>query len=321
MGQRSPASSGNMGDNHSGLIHIPVMVEEVIEAFGACDTGWVVDGTLGLGGHAKALLDGYPGLSLLGIEVDKEAVEYSKCALFHFGKRVKIVHGTYAEMGTLSSQAETNDVIGVVLDLGLSSLQLFDPIKGFSFNRLGPLDMRFSGAGSLTAGEIVNNYEERDIADIIFRYGEERRSRKIASAIVARRPLENTMQLAKVVEDCLGRGRRRTHPATRTFQALRMAVNGEIDNVTRGIKEGINLLQRGGRIVVISYHSIEDRVVKNLFRDESALCVCPPEFLICDCHHEPKIKLVSKRVKRPSRLEVKRNPRSRSARLRIAERI
>ena len=321
MGQDSLAPSGNVGNNHLGSIHVPVMVEEVVEAMGPCGAGWVIDGTLGLGGPAKALLDEYPRMSLLGIEVDREAIQYSECALLRFGERARVVYGTYTEMGVLAIQTQIDEVVGAVLDLGLSSLQLSDPLKGFSFKRSGPLDMRFSGTGSLTAGKIVNSYEEKDIADIIFRFGDERRSRKIASAIVARRPLETTTQLAKVVEDCLGRGQRRIHPATRTFQALRIAVNGEIENIYHGLKEAINLLQNGGRIAVISYHSIEDRVVKNLFRDESVLCICPPELPICECHHEPRIKLVNKRVKRPSQPEVERNPSSRSAKLRVAERI
>ena len=303
------------------MLHVPVMVKQVVDAFRLCPVGDFVDGTLGMGGHAEALLKAYSEATLLGIDLDVDGLKLARERLFRFGERAVLSQGSYTEMASLARREEVGPIVGILLDLGTSSLQLDSPDRGFSFRYDAPLDMRFERTSDNTAANIVNHYAEKDLADIIFRYGEEHRSRRIAAALVRKRPVQTTKELATIVSNALGKNRGRIHPATRTFQALRIAVNRELDNVLEGVKEGVKLLKPGGRIAVIAYHSLEDRIVKNYFRDEASQGRSPSHATACECTHTSKLRLVTKKVIKPSLSEIQTNVRSRSARLRIAERI
>ena len=298
--------------------HVPVMVREVLAALNVRPGGRYVDGTVGGGSHARAIMEAaVPGGSLVGIDRDPQALAAARRELERFGADVRLVEGDFAELGPICDELAFAPVDGVLLDLGLSSLQLEDGERGFSFQREGPLDMRFSPQQELTAAEIVNEYAEEALAEVLSRYGEQPRARRIARRIVERRPLRTTTELAKVVEEAVGtRARRLTHPATRTFQALRIAVNQEA-----ALPQAYGLLGDLGRLVVLSYHSLEDRLVKAFIRRESRDCLCPPRQPVCTCDHKAGLRPVSRGADRPSPEEVARNPRSRSARLRAAERL
>lgn len=213
------------------------------------------------------------------------------------------------------------DVDGILMDLGLSSWQLEGSSRGFSFQREEPLDMRFNSSEGIRAWEVVNRYSEQKLANLLSRYGEERRSARVAKTIVQNRPIDTSLHLAQVIEKALGRGVGKIHPATRAFQAIRIEVNNEVQNIQLGLKQAVELLVRGGRLVVISYHSLEDRVVKEFLRLESKDCICPPERLVCNCGHKATLRLLNKKVITPSPVEVMVNQRSRSARMRVAERV
>ena len=303
--------------------HIPVMQREVLAALNVRPGGRYVDCTVGAGGHSLALMEAAaPGGSLLGIDLDPQALAAARRNLEGFGANVRLVEGNFAEMERICSELAFAPVHGVLLDLGLSSLQLEESERGFSFQREGPLDMRFSPQQEVTAAEIVNEHAESALADVLWRYGEESRSRRIAKRIVERRPLRTTTELAKVVEEAVGRrARRLTHPATRTFQALRIAVNQELLSLETALPQAYGLLGDLGRLAVLSYHSLEDRLVKTFIRQESRDCLCPPRQPICTCSHKAGLRKVSRGAVRPSTEEVARNPRSRSARLRAAERL
>jgi len=289
--------------------------------------GRYIDGTLGAGGHAAGLLElSSPDGRLLGLDRDPAALETAQVNLARFGERAMLVRSSYTHMG--ESAREFAPVDGILLDLGLSSLQLDDPVRGFAFQADGPLDMRFDPDADLTAAEIVNDWPLDELADIIFSYGEERYSRRIARAIGAARPVETTRQLAEIVARAVGRqrGPSRIHPATRTFQALRIAVNGELETVEAVLPVALSLLKPGGRLAVISFHSLEDRLVKSFFRQQargpaagydstgSSTRLLPPRF-------EPTIKEITRKPIEASEEEIARNPRARSAKLRIAERL
>ncbi len=303
--------------------HEPVMVEETLEALAVRAGGRYVDGTVGAGGHAAAIMSAaQPGGALLGIDRDPAALDAAREKLDMHGDAVRLFEGDYAEITRICRECGFSPVHGVLLDLGLSSLQL-RASRGFSFQSEGPLDMRFSPQQALTADKIVNEYSEGDLADVIWRYGEERKSRRIARHIVERRPLSTTTELAKAIEEAAGGGARRqtTHPATRTFQALRIAVNQELLRLETALPQACGLLGDLGRLVVLSYHSLEDRIVKRFIREESRDCICPPRQPACTCGHRATLRAVTRRALRPSAREVARNPRSRSARLRAAERL
>ena len=235
------------------------------------------------------------------------------------GERVVLAQGNFADLGVIAEGYGFSPADGVLFDLGISSLQVDTPERGFSFRWEARLDMRFDIGQETTAHDVVNGYPEESLANVIFRLGEERRARRIARAIVRRRPIETTTQLADVVTQALGKpGKSRTHPATRTFQAIRMAVNQELENLERGLEQSLETLGSGGRLVVISYHSLEDRLVKNKLRREASECVCPPKTPMCVCGHTARIRLVNRRMKRPTLKEIQANPRSRSARMRVA---
>ncbi|MCH8826690.1 MAG: 16S rRNA (cytosine(1402)-N(4))-methyltransferase RsmH [Chloroflexi bacterium] len=297
------------------------MVQEVLAALQVRPDGLYVDCTTGEGGHALAILEAVsPPPRLIGLDLDAEALRAASDRLEDFEQNVELVHGNYADMVSLASDRGIAHADGVLMDLGISSLQVDVGRRGFSFRREAPLDMRFDESQTATAADVVNGYSEQDLANAIYKYGEERGSRRIARAIVRARPLHTTTQLAEVVARSVGRPRGRIHPATKTFQAIRMVVNGELENIEAGLGQAIQLLERGGRLAVVSYHSLEDRLVKTTLRRESRDCVCPPETPMCVCGHTASVRLVNRKVIRPKEEEVAANPRSRSARLRVAER-
>jgi len=299
------------------------MVQEVLAALQVRAGGAYIDCTVGEGGHALAILNAIsPTPRLLGIDLDSEALSVARRRLEPYKAHVTLAQGNFADMSSIAERNGFRPADGVLFDLGLSSLQVDTGSRGFSFQREARLDMRFDPAQTISAYEVVNEYSERALADLIYELGEEPGARRVARAIVHSRPIETTTRLADVVARALGRpSKGRIHPATQTFQAIRMAVNGEIDNLRRGLAQALEVLGHGGRLVVISYHSIEDRLVKNTLRRESSDCVCPPQTPQCVCGHAATIRLVSRKVIKPSPAEVRANPRSRSARIRVAERI
>lgn len=304
------------------VVHEPVLLEECLAALDIQRGGRYVDCTVGGGGHAAAILEeSSPGGQLLGLDADPRAVKLARERLKPYGRDVVLVNENFRYLENVCIRYGFRPVNGVLLDLGMSSLQLGGEGRGFSFRQDSPLDMRFSDAQPVTAADIVNTYDEPRLADVLHRYGEERRSRQIARRIVERRPLHTTSELARVVEQAAGGARGRIHPATRTFQALRIAVNEELENLELALDQGVNVLGTGGRIVVISFHSLEDRLVKGFFRREAQSCICPPGMPACVCDHSPRLKMVSRKATRPSPAEVRSNPRSRSARMRVGERI
>ncbi|MGB2855527.1 MAG: 16S rRNA (cytosine(1402)-N(4))-methyltransferase RsmH [Dehalococcoidia bacterium] len=302
--------------------HEPVMLEECISALQVQRGGRYIDCTVGGGGHAAAILEeSSPGGRLIGIDADPHAIRVARGKLKPYGKDAILVNENFKYLENICTRHGFSPVNGVLFDLGMSSLQLEEAGRGFSFRQDSPLDMRFSDRQDLTAADIVNTYPEVELAQLLHRYGEEQRNRQIARCIVERRPLETTQELVRVVEQAVGGTRGRIHPATKTFQALRIAVNHELENLELALEQAVNLLGNGGRIVVISFHSLEDRLVKGFFRREAQWCICPPGMPACICGHTPRLKVLSKKVFRPSPVEVQTNPRSRSARMRVAEYI
>ena len=317
------AGDGGDGGGDGGGVqwHRAAMVGECLEVLGVKPGGVYLDGTVGEGGHARALLDGSaPDGVVIGIDRDPRSVAAARRRLGGYGSRAALVHGTYADMGRIAAARGIEAVDGILLDLGFSSRQVDMAGYGFSFQRDEPLDMRYDWAGA-TAAQLVNSAGERELADLIYRYGEERRSRAIARAIVNSRPIATTGQLAQAVMRAVGGRRGGRHPATRTFQALRIAVNGELEQLSGGLAAAIELLGPGGRLAVISYHSLEDRLVKGWVQRESALCVCPPRLPVCVCERRPTVRVVRRRAARPGAAETAANPRVRSARLRAVERV
>ena len=302
--------------------HTPVLLEEVIDSLGVRAGGAYIDCTVGEGGHAEAVLDRAAGeVRLLGIDLDGEALETARRRLGGHGERAVLAEGSYRDLRELATGRGFVPANGVLLDLGVSSLQLESARRGFSFSRSGRLDMRFGASQRTSAYDVVNGESERGLGEIIRRYGEEKRPMRIARAIVAARPIETTVELAEVVSSAVGGRRGGVHPATRTFQAVRMAVNEELQNLERGLAQAVEVLAAAGRLTVISYHSLEDRMVKGFMRTQQSECVCPPAVPECVCDHEPTLRLLNRRVIRPAAAELRINPRSRSARMRVAERL
>ncbi len=302
--------------------HIPVLYQEALDALHLHPGGLWVDGTVGAGGHALGILERTaPHGLLLGLDRDPHALRIAARRLARYGQRVILRHGTFAQLSSHLDSLGWSAVDGVLLDLGLSSIQLDDPARGFSFQGDGPLDMRFDPQAPLTAADLVNGLSEDELAELIRRYGEEPRARRIARAIVAERPMRSTAHLAQVVAAAVGRRKGRIHPATRTFQALRIAVNDELKVLEEGLEQAVGCLAPGGRLVVIAFHSLEDRIVKRFLRRESTDCLCPPQRPACTCGHRRSLRLVTRKPIRPSQEEVARNPRARSARMRVAERL
>jgi 16S rRNA (cytosine1402-N4)-methyltransferase len=298
--------------------HIPVLLNETLEALQVQPGNRYVDCTVGEGGHATAILD--KGAKLLAIDIDPLAIEVARERLLPYGENAILINESFENLERICSETGFSPAQGVLFDLGMSSFQLANTSRGFSFLRDSPLDMRYSPSQELSAATVVNTYPEDELATIIEKYGEERRSKQIARSIVANRPIDTTLRLAAVVEHTAG-FRGKIHPATRTFQALRIIVNQELRRLEAALGQVANILCSGGRLVVISFHSLEDRLVKGYMRQESKDCLCPPEVPVCTCGHKAVLKLITKKVITPSPSEVLANPRSRSARMGVAERV
>ena len=305
--------------------HYSVLYHETIQAVNPKSGGRYIDCTLGAGGHASGLLEAStPGGLVLGLDVDPEALAIAQERLASFGSRFISMHASYTTLRQAMVECGWDDVDGIILDLGASSMQFDQAHRGFSFLYEGDLDMRFNPEQTLSAAQIVNEFEESELADVIFEFGEEKQSRRIAAAIVRNRPFKTTTELAKVVSDAVRtpKGKyQRIHPATRTFQALRIAVNEELMNVREVLPEALKALKPGGRLAVISFHSLEDRIVKHYFKNAAKDCVCPPEQIMCTCDHRAELKIITKKPITPTEEETELNARSRSAKLRIAEKL
>ncbi|HPD56852.1 MAG TPA: 16S rRNA (cytosine(1402)-N(4))-methyltransferase RsmH [Smithellaceae bacterium] len=306
------------------FFHEPVMVKEVIEMLWADKKGVYVDATVGGGGHAQAILENTEGF-LVGIDRDEEALAFAEKKLARFGQRKVLVNANYSEIGEVLKNLGIEKVDGVLFDLGVSSRQLDKPERGFSFSAEARLDMRMDGRAKLTASDIINKYGQEELAQIIKSYGEEKMAARIARAIVTKRksaPIETTTQLAAIVTGAIPVKfrSRKIHPATKTFQAIRIAVNNEIEEIKPALQAATDALKPGGRMCVISFHSLEDRVVKNEFRLLAGGCTCPKDIPFCVCGRQAKLKLITAKAQKPSAEEVQANPRARSARLRAAER-
>lgn len=307
-------------DDVERLPHTPVLVSEVVELLAPERGGFFVDATVGAGGHARALLEAGPRVELLGIDRDPEALALARARLAPFGERVRLVPGNFADLGTALEGLPAPDAI--LADLGVSSMQLEEPARGFSFRRDGPLDMRMSRSGR-SAADVVATASAQELSRIFFEYGEEWMAVKIARAILeerSREPITSTRQLARIVARTKG-DHEKIDPATRVFQALRIEVNEELQSLSRFLVAAVKKLNAGGRLAVISYHSLEDRMVKEAFRRESGVCLCAPKLPICVCGARRALSVLTRRPIRPSEAEVRRNPRSRSARLRVAEKV
>ena len=304
------------------MSHKPVLYKEIIHALQPQSGGRYVDGTLGAGGHARGILEACsPDGHLLGLDVDPQALALARETLAPFEGRTHLEQASYITITKQLAALKWDFVDGIVLDLGASSMQFDNAERGFSFMQDGPLDMRFGSNAFQSAEDIVNTYDERDLADLIFRYGEDRDARRIAKAIVMSRPLRTTRELVAVIEKASPRRGDRTHPATQTFQALRIAVNEELSSVESVLPQAVAALRSGGRCAVISFHSLEDRIVKDYFREQSKDIVNPPYERIYEVERKAVVEIINKKPIVASDEEVKDNPRARSAKLRVIEKL
>ena len=315
--------------------HISVLCDKVIDFLRPKSGGVYIDGTVGLGRHSVAILEtSAPNGRVIGIDLDVEALSIAKSRLHVFGERSSLINGNYAEMDVLlETRHSVHAVDGILLDLGVSSLQLDAPHRGFSFNQTGPLDMRMNPrqvlnnereAETLTAMRVVNDSPMDALVDIFKRYGEERFAKRIAHRIIQTRretPITTTTQLAEIVKQAVPKGISKIHPATRVFQALRIHINAELKNLEMGLDVAIQLLKPGGCLCVITFHSLEDRIVKHHFQTCARACVCPPKTPICICEHTASLEILTKRPILPEAVEVQQNPRARSAKLRVARKL
>jgi len=302
-------------------MHIPVLYKEVIDYLEPRNGSRYIDATVGAAGHTIGLLNATePNGVVLALDRDPAAIEYASQRLVEFKERVHLVNASYDQMAAVAATHGFSGVDGVLMDLGLSSMQLADSKRGFSFQEDGPLDMRFDTRSGSSASDIVNTASEEELARIFRQYGDVRNNRKIAAAIVRERPIESTLQLAQLIQQESGI-RKKIHPATRIFQALRITVNSELETLKDGLIAAVEVLKTGGRLAVISFHSLEDRIVKQFIRDLTRDCICPPEYPVCVCDTKPILQTLHRKVIRPSAGEVQENPRSRSARMRVAEKV
>ncbi|MGH2827896.1 MAG: 16S rRNA (cytosine(1402)-N(4))-methyltransferase RsmH [Actinomycetota bacterium] len=305
--------------------HRPVLADEVAQAFlpALGHGGLLVDATIGRAGHAHRLLDAAESVELIGIDRDPDALETSRSNLAAYAGRVRLVRDDFQNLEAVLERLGIAQVAGVLLDLGVSSPQLDDPHRGFSYRERGPLDMRMDPTTGPTAHDVVNRYAVSDLARVIRRYGEERFARRIASAIERARPIEDTVALAEVVKNAIPAATRRSggHPAKRTFQAIRIEVNKELDALETVLPGAVQALRPGGRLVVLSYHSLEDRIVKRHFVEQSKGCTCPPDFPVCVCEAKASLRLVTRKAVMASTQEVEGNPRASSVRMRVAEKL
>jgi 16S rRNA (cytosine1402-N4)-methyltransferase len=302
-------------------MHESVLLQEVTTLLRPNrEEGTLVDATVGLGGHAEALLERSPRARLIGIDRDPAAIRHAGERLGRFGSRVTLVRGRHEMLIDILKQSQIDTISGLLADLGVSSMQLDDAARGFSFRHDAPLDMRM-GPDSRTAAELVNSLDEGELADILREYGEEPQARRIARAIVAARPIATTTQLAEVIRGVKRSKPRDIDPATLTFQALRIAANEELVGLDRFIDDTVSVLERGARVAVIAFHSLEDRIVKRAFKRLEGECICPPGLPVCACGAKEIVKVLTSRPVTATEDEVNRNPRSRSAKLRVAEKI
>jgi len=307
--------------------HIPVLLKEVLELLNLQNDGIYVDCTLGGGGHTQQILKKLgPRGMVVGIDQDPRTLAITKAKLSIYSERVKFVQGNFRYLKMYLNQLGIAQVNGILFDLGVSSFQLDEGERGFSYQQDAVLDMRMDPQNPISAQDLVNQSSEDTLAQIIRDYGEERWARRIAKFIVAERnkkPIKTTTELVEVIKDAIPASARRTgpHPARRTFQALRIAVNDELKVLQEALNQAIECLAPGGRLVVISFHSLEDRVVKDTFRQQANPCECPPDFPVCRCGKQPVLRLITRKPLLPSADELRINPRSRSARLRSAEKI
>ena len=306
------------------FFHAPVMVKEVVETLLINKKGVYVDATLGGAGHASAILEN-SDCFLVGIDRDDDALQHAEKKLASFGKRKVLVKANFSKLKKVLAELSIEKVDGMLFDLGVSSHQFDTPERGFSFSFEAPLDMRMDKGEKISAYEIVNSFEQKDLESIIRAYGEERMAARIARAIIEKRklaPIKTTTELASVVASAIPakfKGRK-IHPATKTFQAIRIAVNDELDVIKPAINAATDALKSGGRVCVISFHSLEDRIVKDEFRNLSASCTCPKDIPYCVCHKQATLTLITKKALKPAEQEIKSNPRARSARLRVGQR-
>jgi 16S rRNA (cytosine1402-N4)-methyltransferase len=304
------------------MLHKPVLYKEIIHALQPRSGGRYVDGTLGAGGHARGILEACsPDGLLLGLDVDPQALALARETLAPYEKRIHLVQASHITLAEQLAALKWDAIDGIVLDLGASSMQFDNAERGFSFMHDGPLDMRFGPQALMSAEEIINTFDERELADMIYRYGEDRDSRKIARAIVASRPLHTTRELVAVIEKASPRRGDKLHPATQTFQALRIAVNDELAAVEKTLPQAVAALRPGGRCAVISFHSLEDRIVKEYFREQSKELINPPYEQIYEVERKAVVEMINKKPILPSVEEIQDNPRARSSKLRVVEKL
>ena len=310
----------------AGPVHKSVLLDECIQYLNIKPDGVYVDGTLGLGGHSEAILRHLEKGRLIGIDRDENAIEYASKRLAPFGERATLVKGNFADIGDILDRLGIEKVDGMMFDLGVSSPQLDDAQRGFSYMHDAPLDMRMDASAALTAREIVNDWPYEELRRILFEYGEERYAPAIARRIVRERetaPIETTGQLVELIKAAMPPQalREKQHPAKRSFQALRIAVNGELEELQLMLTAAVERLAPGGRLAVITFHSLEDRMVKKALQELAAGCTCPPNFPVCVCGNKPKIRLLSRKPIVSGQAELSYNPRARSAKLRTAEKL
>ena len=305
--------------------HESVLEGEVIQNFNLLEGSLIVDGTLGDGGHAELLLKNTTSVRVLGIDRDLRAIERAEKRLAPFRDRITLVHGNFGDIKTILKKANVMNVDGLLLDLGVSSPQLDSPNRGFSFMRNGPLDMRMDSSQKITAADLLIELPDEKLVSVIKEYGEERFSKRIVRAIrqaQKQSAIKTTLQLSNIISSVIHASRQtKIHPATRTFQALRIAVNGELEHIKKALRDSVDILQESARVIVISFHSLEDRIVKNFFKTEEKGCVCPPKIPVCSCGHKQRLKIITRKPIIPAVEEVRRNSRASSAKLRVAERV
>lgn len=305
--------------------HIPVLLNEILYWLNPQKGGYFLDGTIGEGGHGVEILNRISKNGFLwGIDADENVLEITNKRLVKIGNNYKLINENFRNLKSISESYNIYNLNGILLDLGMSSYQLTQQDRGFSFQVDSPLDMRFSKYQKLTAYDIINTFEEKELSDIIWKYGEEKYSRKIANMIVKIRkknPIKTTHNLRSIILQVIPKRNKGIDPATRTFQALRIATNDELNSLKSVLPTAINILKPGGRLAVISFHSLEDRIVKKFFQDESRDCLCPVKQPICNCNHKASIKILTPKVIIPSEDEIKNNPHSRSAKLRVVEKL